>query len=229
VLTPRFARLEGGEHLEELRSLFVKSLHYSALLGFGLCSLAFIWGGNFIRLWVGEGFNRSIPILWILALAWISDLAQSPGVGMMYALNKHRFYAGACTLEGVAKLALTLVLVRDYGIIGAAFASAIPMVALRVFLQPIYVTRILGLPLREYAQPFLVPLLSSAIVVGACYTVGTFSNNLARSWLALAAYGAVTGVGLATISIGLSHLLQLPGVSTNMVFGFVREWSGKPR
>ncbi len=224
VLTPRFAHLDGKGHMEELQRLFVKSLHYSALLGFGLCTLAFIWGGNFIRLWVGPTFNRSIPVLWILALAWITDLAQCPAVGMMYALNKHRFYAGACMLEGVLKLGLTLILVKHYGIIGAAVASAVAMVTLRVLVQPIYVAPIVGLSLREYLEPFLLPMASGALVVGACYIAGAFSNSLAGGWFALAACGAVTGVAFVTISAGMSRLLGRSGVPRNKWVGFVAKW-----
>lgn len=215
VLQPRFASLDGRGHVAELRKVFVKSLHYSALLSFGLCILAFIWGGNFIRLWVGAGFNRSIPILWILSLAWIFDLAQCPGVGMMYALNKHKFYAGAFIVEGVLNFGLSLLLVRGYGIIGVALGTAIPMIALRVFIQPIYVARIAGLSLREYAQPFILPFVSSGLVVAGCYVVGAFSNDLAEDLLTLGIYGAVTAVLLATINIGLSRLLGKPGIPMN--------------
>lgn len=45
VLVPRFSTLEGGGRFGELQRLFIRSLSYSALLAFGLCTLAFIWGG----------------------------------------------------------------------------------------------------------------------------------------------------------------------------------------
>jgi O-antigen/teichoic acid export membrane protein len=227
VLTPRFASLEGRGYVEELRKLFVKSLHYSALLGFGLCLMTFIWGGNFIRLWVGDGFIESIPILWILTLALITDLAQSPGVGMMFALNKHRFYAVASIVEGITKLGLTLVLVREIGIIGAALATAIPMVAVRVFVQPFYVARIVRIPLREYLKPFLIPFVSGGLIVGGCYLIGAFSNHLASNWFALAVYVAASVVAFAALTLGLSHFWGIPEISINRPFAFVYGWKKK--
>jgi O-antigen/teichoic acid export membrane protein len=83
VLTPRFASLEGEGRMEELRSLFLKSLHFSAVMGVGLCLLAFFWGGNFVYLWVGPGFDRAIPVLWIIAAAWVTDLSQIPSIGIL--------------------------------------------------------------------------------------------------------------------------------------------------
>jgi O-antigen/teichoic acid export membrane protein len=217
VLTPRFAHLDGKGNDEELKALFIKSLHYSALLGFTICTVALVWGGNFIRLWVGSGFDRSIPILWVLAPVWITDMAQIPSVSIMYAVNKHRYYAVACVAEGVMKLVLTLVLVEKYGIMGAAWATAITMVAIRGIVQPIYMSRIMNLSYESYLKPFLIPLVSSALVVAVSYAVGVFSAFPASNWAVLIFYGAATTVILAAINTGLSRALGLPAVSLEVL------------
>jgi O-antigen/teichoic acid export membrane protein len=221
VLTPRFANLDGKGFSQNLRNLFLKSLQCSSILGFGLCLMTFIWGGNFIRLWVGESFDQSIPILWILTCAWATDLSQSPGTGMMYALNKHKFYAVVCVLEGVIKLGLTLILVKQYGIMGAAVASAVPMIAMRVLLQPIYIARIVGLPLRKYAQPFIVPLISSAIVIGGGFVIGAYSNRLAGNLLSLSGYVGITALFFLGTNLILTYFLRQPGLL--FALGIVKE------
>jgi len=222
VLTPRFANLEGGGQFEELKKLFVKSLHFSALVGIGVCVLAFLWSGSFIHLWVGQNFGRAVPIVWILALAGISDLAQSPAVGLMYSLNKHRYYAGTCLLEGVLKFALTLILVQKHGIIGAALASAIPMVVLRVFIQPIYVSRMVGLRLREYAQPFFLPLVSGILVFIGCFLLGAFPGPIAQNWFLLGVFVALTGVVYTAISLSLPRAFGVPGLPLSVLRGVVK-------
>jgi O-antigen/teichoic acid export membrane protein len=213
VLVPRYSNLEGGGRIDELRGLFVRSLTYSAFLGFGLCALAMIWGGNFIRLWVGDGFDRSIPVLWILSLAWTTDLSQSPSIVILYAMNKHRYYAKITLIEGVVKLGLALLLVKNFGIIGVALASAVPMVAIRVLLMPKYMSKLLGLSLAEYFKPFLLPLVSSVLVTGGCFLIGVFSNPPASNWFSLVVYGSSTAFALFTINIGLSYIKGLSTVS----------------
>ncbi len=159
IFTARFSNLDGAGQLEQLRSLFFKSLSIAAFLSFALAAALLILGEQFIRLWAGEAFMGALPTLWVLTIAYAITLAQSTSVAMMYALQKHQLFAVISMLEGVANLSLSIYLAPKYGILGVAWGTAIPMLVIKLFLQPWYIGKILQISVLDYLWQLLPPLL----------------------------------------------------------------------
>ncbi len=175
VLTPRFATLAGAHNRSELRDLFLKSLSISALLGCGVGMLTIIFGGRFIIFWVGKEFTDAIPVVWILATAYIVDLAQSPGIGLIYALNKHHYLGLATILEGIINLVVSIILAPKYGIVGVAMGTAIPMCIFKIF-QSFYVARILEISIWDYVKRIIIPLIVGTILIFVMLKIGIVTS-----------------------------------------------------
>jgi O-antigen/teichoic acid export membrane protein len=106
-------------------------------------------------------------------------------------IYKHQFDAKANFIEVACNLFLCLALIPHYGIVGAAIATAIPMIGVKAIILPVYVCRTVGIPLWNYYKavgtPFiltfvlfapakLLPIsaiasLTLLMAVGACYAV----------------------------------------------------------
>jgi hypothetical protein len=71
----------------------------------------------------------------------------------LYATNNHYVLAMARVAEAVCNLSLSIFLAYRVGMIGVALGTAIPSLIFRVLIQPLYVTRILGLSLWSYTTP----------------------------------------------------------------------------
>jgi O-antigen/teichoic acid export membrane protein len=170
VLTPRFASLKAVQEREQIQKIFGTALHISAFLAFGFCMGALLFGEDLIELWVGKEFTDAKYILWILSIGFVFDLAQHPGIPLMFALNRHYLYAMTIVGEAVAKIVISLLLVSRYGMIGAALGTAVPMVITRIFIQPVYVSRLLGISVFEYGKPLLIQFSI------ACFLTGAFSS-----------------------------------------------------
>jgi len=209
VLTPRFAALDGAKKNEKLRSLFLRSLSISALLGFGAAMLAIIFGGRFIVFWVGEEFTGAIPVLWILAIPYAFALSQNPGISVMYALNKHKFYAIATLIEGLANLILSIILVRQYGILGVALGTAIPMLIVKICVQPIYVSRIIGITIAHYSKPIIIPAITVGAIIGLARGSGIMIFLDKFSLVEFVICGIVTGLVFVGIVLVASRQLGL--------------------
>lgn len=200
VLTPRFAALDGAKENAKLQALFLRSLSVSALLSFGTGMLAIIFGGRFIKLWITEpGFFGTIPVLYILAVAYTFALAQNPGISLMFATNKHHFFAAATVVEAVANLTLSLVLVRKYGIIGVALGTAIPMAIVKVFVQPVYVAHIAGVSLWHYAKPLVIPAIVASLMVGISRGYGIWQFIDRCNFTRLFVWGAIAGLAFLAV------------------------------
>lgn len=177
VLTPRFASLHGSNDLESIKSLFITSLRISGFLAFGFCMGVIIFGGHFIMLWVGKDFAESIPILWILSIPFAFALSQNPGIGLMYALKKHYLYAIFTIIEAIANLVLSILLVSEYGIVGVALGTAIPMMIVKLFIQPIYVSKIIDITVLDYVKCITPSIIVSSILILLAYSISIITYD----------------------------------------------------
>ncbi|MFC1738956.1 oligosaccharide flippase family protein [Planctomycetota bacterium] len=187
VLTPRFSALDGEGDKTQLQKLFLKSLSVAAFLSFGVGTLIIILGRRFIVLWVGAEFLEAVPVLLVLTVSYSIALAQTPGISLVYALKKHHLFAGACVVEGIANVVLSIYLAPRYGILGVAIGTAAPMLVIKLFVQPIYVSRIIGISLMRYWSQ-LLPALGLAMGV---FMVGRYAPSIkfiGNGYISLAAY-----------------------------------------
>lgn len=185
IYTPRYASLDGEGKRDQLKQLFLKSLSVSAFLSFAAGALIIIFCKQFIILWVGTDFLDSVPILWVLTVSYSIALAQSPGISLVYALKKHYLFAGASIIEGIANVALSIYLAPRYGILGVAMGTVVPMLIIKLFVQPIYVSRIIGISFFRYWRQLLPPLgLAIAVIMIERYIPPI--NFLSNGYISLA-------------------------------------------
>ena len=205
VLTPRFASIDGQGKRGQLQQLFLKSLSVAAFLSFGVGTLIIILGRRFIVLWVGTEFLEAVPVLLVLTVSYSIALAQTPSISLVYALKKHYLFAGASVVEGIANVALSIYLAPRYGILGVAIGTAAPMLIIKLFVQPIYVSRIIGIPLIRYWYR-LTPAfcLAIGVVIIGRYTPGiTF---LGSGFFPLAV-SSLPYLALFAAGYGLIHII----------------------
>jgi O-antigen/teichoic acid export membrane protein len=164
VFNPYFSQEEGKKNFKAIQEkfLFVTKINVFIATFTGL--LLILFGKNFIYRWVGSNYSVSYAILVILAVPVTFALIQSAVFPLLYGISKHKFIAYVNILEGVFNLVLSILLVKRFGIIGVAIGTAIPMVITKIFIQPVYVTRILKIPLSAYANVVLRPFILTLFV-----------------------------------------------------------------
>jgi len=204
VFTPRFASLDGAGERKHLKKLFLKSLSVAAFLSFTVGSLIIIFGKQFIVLWVGTDFLGAVPVLWIFVVCYSIALAQTSGISLVYALKKHYLFATASIVEGIVNVVLSIYLAPRFGIVGVAIGTAIPMLIIKLFVQPIYVSRIIGISMIRYWGQLLPPLClaTGVVAIGRYVPRITFLNN---GYISL----AVSAVPFMVIFLLVYVLVQL--------------------
>ncbi|SHO51460.1 oligosaccharide flippase family protein [Desulfopila aestuarii] len=175
VLKPRFAALEGSNELSELQETFLKSLSVSSFISCGAGMLLLIFGDFFINFWVGPEFEGAIPVLYILTIAYIFALAQTPGIALMFALNKHRYYAFVTTIEALVNVCLSIYLASTLGIIGVALGTAIPMMIVKIFIQPFYTSRIAAISAFQYTKAIMPNIIVALLLIITFKSFNIFS------------------------------------------------------
>jgi len=160
MLAPVFSQYEGRGDIQAVRKAFLEATKIGVILAVFVGSSLILYGKVFIERWMGAGYHDSYYVLIILCLPITIALAQGSSIGLLYGISKHRYLAILSSCEGIANLILSLILVRYLGIYGVALGTLIPLAVAKLFFQPVYVCRIIGVSCKEY---FFDNLLRPAI------------------------------------------------------------------
>lgn len=191
-LLPRLSSLEGQGRREEIQRVFLSATRMSALASLAIGSLLVIHGRSIILLWVGPRYVSSYPILVLLTIGAVASAAQLGTIPTLTALGRHRAYGIWTAGEGLANLFLSVWWAHKYGLVGVALGTAVPLIVVKLTLQPWYISRVLKLPLIEYFSKSLArPLVACGIFLGLCsLTINLQANgNIWRLFVALAWQG----------------------------------------
>lgn len=165
ILTPRFASMHGAKQHRELQGLFLRSTLLTSLITFFICTQAYLFGERFLDLWVGPEYAPAVPVLHILLICWSLDLSQNSGISLMFALNRHKLYALVMLAESLMNVALSIILAPWLGLIGVAVGTLIPMLLVKVCIQPILVSHIAKVRLIQYTLAILPGLILAVFMV----------------------------------------------------------------
>jgi O-antigen/teichoic acid export membrane protein len=100
-------------------------------------------------------------VLWVLALTMLFWPANTSAAGVMLGTSKHKPLVPLLLTEGVCNLALSIVLIKTMGVIGVAWGTAVPSLAVSLVFWPWYVRRSQGVsPLRYVLSSWVRPGLA---------------------------------------------------------------------
>jgi O-antigen/teichoic acid export membrane protein len=133
VLFPAFSALQGSNNVAAIRDLYLRSTLYLLLLYWAPLMFFLYFGGPFLSLWIGVDFaEKSTVVLVILGIAGLVNAVAYPAATVLQGLDKPQWPAFFHLAEMVVYLPAGYLLIREYGIIGAAAAWL-----LRVFIDTV--------------------------------------------------------------------------------------------
>lgn len=162
--TSLYARYLGRGEMQQIRDKYLILSRIKTILGILGMGAVMIFARPFITLWVGPQYLDAFLPLVVIMGGRLMTATLSPAIGVIYALARQKFTAYLNLGEALANLALSLWLVRDYGILGVALGTAIPMLATRLTIMPVFICRIMELPLSRFIRE-LAPIMVLGIVV----------------------------------------------------------------
>ena len=166
-LLPRLSELDGEGNSDAFRTLFLRATKATALVSSYLAVLIILNGDTILRLWVGERFVGSYPLLVILTCAYVATLSQYPARAALQARNRHHALGWWTLVESGLNLGLSMYWAGQYGLQGVAWGTALPMLVTSLVIVPISVTRLVGLTIVEYASSALVrPAAVGGLLLG---------------------------------------------------------------
>ncbi|HAL71940.1 MAG TPA: hypothetical protein DCP71_09245, partial [Verrucomicrobiales bacterium] len=201
-LLSTFSQLDGAGNRSGLERGFIAASRISvqvAVIGGGI-----LWavGPAFLKRWVPQQAAEATPVLLALILPHVLGAAQIPARHLLISMARHRPLALTFLVGITLNIALTFVLVRIYGIVGAAVASLVVMSLVYAVAMPWLVVRQVGMPWRTVAWECLwLPLGRSTLLLAPAFV-------MVRRWLEVPTYGHIM-LGIAALSAAFFALLTL--------------------
>jgi O-antigen/teichoic acid export membrane protein len=165
-LTPMVSHLEATKGVEAVKKLYLKSLRYVSFLSFMLSAGVILYAHDFVALWLMPEFGAAADVMQVLAVGSAVFLPQIIGNAVLFGIGKHRFILYVVICEAAAKIILAIMLIKPYGLLGMAIASAAPQSILYLTLYPYFMARVLSI---SYTR--LIGRVLGAGLVAAAVTV----------------------------------------------------------
>lgn len=170
VFMPKVSELWHADHdMGAISVLFVKVSRVAlypllaVLLGF------IVFGQDFIRLWAGDGYGAAYWVAILEMAPFTIDVAQNIGLTILQVMDRYGFRAKMYLVAAILNIALTIVLAREFGIVGAAAASGIAiLVSSGIVLNWYYQARVgldMGLWWKSVLREIL-PLIALCVFGG---------------------------------------------------------------
>ncbi len=192
LLFPVVVRFSAADEMSALRATLLDGTRIALglIVGVTICLVAF--ADRLVALWMGPGFEGSLPSLYLLALAGIILVAAGPLGNLLLARGRERVVAFSCLGEAILNATLSIVLVRRYGIIGAATGTAISVTISNALVQMPAACRLLAIPLPAFMRQVTTPSVIAAVpAVAASWLLRTARTP--ASLLEIVGSGALVG------------------------------------
>jgi O-antigen/teichoic acid export membrane protein len=198
VFNPAASELDARNEQGGIKQLITYGTKYSLLIILPIAATFILLGKEFITLWIGSKYAQlSGVVLIILTISQIAAMAQFASGSVLYGLNRHRYLSFLLTFEALSKIALSILLIRGYGIVGIALGTAIPEIVVYLFFLPRYISSITGLSLTKYFREAFWPPFASVIpFICVIYICKVYLDLL--SWISF--IGAI-GIALTVYSM----------------------------
>jgi O-antigen/teichoic acid export membrane protein len=169
VLFPVVVDSDAGNRPERLRAIFLQGTRLSLVSVVPLAAAMTMLADPLIRAWVGPKFLESIFVAQLLILVVAIRVGNATATTVLKGAGQHRLLAWTNAGTAVANIALSLLWIRHYGLIGQAMGTLIPVAfSSIVILWPAACRRVGVNAFAAFAEsvwPTLWPIAAMAIVI----------------------------------------------------------------
>lgn len=183
VLLPKMSKMIArGASNEEISDEFVKVGRIQYYIIFLMASGLVLVGKDFIRVWLGDGFDDAYYVALLLILPLCIPLIQNLGLSILQAMNKFKFRTVMMCLMSIANIIASVYLAQWKGPIGAAIGTAASLIICNVIIMNIYYAHVIKLNIVRFWKNIIGMTIRFALplcIVIAFKAVTGYSNMMA--------------------------------------------------
>lgn len=219
VMLPKMSRMVAKKATkDDLSKELIKVGRIQFLIVFLVVSGFAIVGREFVKEWLGEGFEDSYVVALLLMTPAIVPLIQNIGIAIIQAMNKFRFKAALTFSMALINIVISIFLAQAFGAIGAAFGTTLAIIVCNIIIMNIYYRRVIGLDVMGFWKNILVML--GKLMIPIVLTVGIVSITNLHGWVAILTYSSI----YVTMYIITAYLLVMDLYEKDIVKAFLRKF-----
>jgi O-antigen/teichoic acid export membrane protein len=153
-------------NVERLKLVLLQGTRLSLAMVLPISTALALLAEPVVLLWVGPQFSASIPIIHILAAVVTFRVGNATATTLLKGAGQHRLLALSNIVIGVANLALSVLLVRKYGLEGVAAGTLIPLSLMSIFVLFPAACRRADIPIGQAIVRGVWPAVWPALCMG---------------------------------------------------------------
>jgi O-antigen/teichoic acid export membrane protein len=202
VLFPLASELHAENDRDRLRALYIIGSRLTLAIALLIGCPLIILRKSLLILWVGMGYAEYGHLVLILTLAYLIEASQWSAGFILQGMARHRLMAVMAICSALGNLALSVALVRPFGLTGVALGTLIPITVFRLAVFLPYSMRVIGVSKTQVGKEVFLPAFLPAIPV----VVLLYIIQHAITPSSLLSIIVVTGISFLVYLIGYLHL-----------------------
>lgn len=166
VLFPVIVDSDATQNRQRLRQILHQGTRLSLATVVPIATILLCLGEPLILAWTNPEMSGAVHVLYILAFAVVIRVGNATGNQLLKGAGEHKLVAWTNLGAGLANVALSVVLVRFFGLVGVAIGTVVPIAISAFFILNPAACRRVGLPVRDQVLRSVVPALWPAVVMG---------------------------------------------------------------
>jgi O-antigen/teichoic acid export membrane protein len=192
VLFPVIVDSDSGQKSERLRLIFLEATRLSLASVMPLAAALIILARPLILSWVGPRFEPSIVVAQILVVVVAIRVGNATATTVLKGAGRHRLLSFTNAGAALVNVALSLLWIRQYGLVGQAMGTFVPVAFTSIFILWPAACRRVGIGVFEATMQAVWPTVWPLIVMAAVVTA--LRDALPARLIAVGFAGAVGAV-----------------------------------
>jgi len=174
VLFPTIVDSDVTKQQERLQQILLQGTRLSLVMVVPLTAALILLADPLVHAWLRDkaaSVAGTIPIIQILSISVAIRVGNATGTTILKGAGQHRMLAFVNLGTGLANLAMSIALIKPFGLPGVAYGTLIPIALSAIFILYPAACRRVGLPVGEAVRHSVLPALWPALIVGLVLAV----------------------------------------------------------
>ena len=168
ALIPATSELSARDEKEKIARTYMIASKYVAIVTAGLCGFVVLEADALLKLWLGPGFGQSVILVQVLAIGYGANVLGGPASQTGAGIGRPEFDMRSTLLLTIVSPIAGVLLVRNYGIAGAAAGTALALILAAAYLVFTFHRNYLETPVvRMFSAIHVRPVAASALGVAS--------------------------------------------------------------
>jgi len=166
---PAISEKQASGNMEVVRSIYISGTKYMIIISNLLSIGMMVLGGAFIAIWMGPKYKELGET--VLILLFVNQYFQGPqqiSYSILLGLSKQKYYSYMSMMVSIANLALSIMLVQEWGIVGVALGAVIPQVIFYGLYVPLLTLKTIDVSVWQYFKSTHLKSIFPTLVLVAC-------------------------------------------------------------